>query len=413
MKKLSALALLVFIFAKANSQTPSLWLLDPDTGWQASSIMIRMDASVMLQSRHLDLAFLDKLAFGGNISATHIDNISQRLDFRNGAGASAVGGLSIYSFADSLFGKSHIGMHFKASSNYDAQLLFTHNAFDLIFQGNEMFRGRTAAVGSFFQTQAFQKFGVGMFDKRTMSEVTLSYVNGQSFDRLLINDGEFYTSPLGDTLSLLYQGEYWRSDTSQAGFAVGDGQGAALDFSVNLGMITLGVRNAGFIQWNPNFERFQFDSSTVWTGFEVDDLFELTTDTLGLPQLEDTIEYTVKRGNFITGLPAAYNVRVLGKIGRRNFGEFGMEIQPNLVALPMVYGAFTVVPSPHHYFTFRIATGGYGGFRIGWDYQFKTNRNFYMRIGTENFPGILSKHSRGASGFVTIIQHFGNSTKHD
>lgn len=370
--------------------------------------MLRMDANAMLQSRHIDLSFIDKLAFGGNISRSHINRISSRLDFRNGAGAAAAGGFSVYNFSDSLFGKAHIGMHFKASTNYDAQLLFTHNAFDLMFRGNEMFRGRTATVGSFYQLQVFQKFGVGFFDKETLSEFTISYVNGQSLERLIINEGEFYTSPLGDSLRLKYEGEYWRSDTSQAGFAGGDGQGAAIDFSVNIGMISLSVRNLGFVQWNPNFERYSFDSSAVWTGFETNDLFQLTTDTIGLPQIEDTIKYTLKRGKHVTGLPAAYNVRVLGKMGRQAFGEFGLEIQPNLVALPMVYGGLTLIPKPHHAFTFRIATGGYGGFRFGWDYQFKTKKNFYLRLATENFPGIISKHSRGASAFVTVIQHFGS-----
>jgi hypothetical protein len=65
--------------------------------------------------------------------------------------------------------------------------------------------------------------------------------------------------------------------------------GAAIDVEYNLpladhqGVISIAVYDAGFIVWNRMSEHFEFDSLTTWKGVNVNDVFSLTDDSLGIP----------------------------------------------------------------------------------------------------------------------------------
>lgn len=399
-----------------KAQTPSLLLLDMDDRAQTSHAMLLTEAKASFNSNIFDLGFLRKFYVGGNISDQQIDKMSSKLRDMNHSGFYARAGIQAFSFSDSVFGIANLGLMARFSTEYDGQLSFSRDLFDVVFKGNANFLNRDAALGPMFmQFLTFQKIGLGVFDKRNYSGVSLSLVNGEKYGKLQIDESTLYTSALGDSLHLTYLGELWRSDTSRSGFGVLSGAGLSIDANINLpmannkGFISLAISNIGFISWTDGFERMEFDSSVAWTGFEIADVFDLSTDTIGFDQIEDTIEYEVTKAARTTGLPSRVDLRILRRIGERDFYEAGLMLQPNRSSLPLVHLSYTAALCEHHFLTLRAMYGGYGPFRLGWEYQAMIRSMWYLRAGTDDFPGIFSSHSKGASAYIGVAKYFGKN----
>jgi hypothetical protein len=414
MGRIFFLWLLLGSCASLRAQTPAVLLLKADSTQSANRLLMILDGNTSFNSMAIDRVFFWKFYHGGNITDQHIDNISGRLKDVNNSGNNTGASMMAYSFMEDIMGSKTLGLMASLSTHNESQLSFSRDLFDVVFKGNEMFRGKNADLGPLFmQNQAFQKVGLGIFDKRNYSGVTLSVVNGQSYQNLQVDQSQLYTTANGDSLYLTYEGEYLRSDTSRTGFGVMSGIGASLDANINLplpnnnGYITLSFSNLGFITWMDGFERMKFDSSVTWIGEEVDNVFDLDTDTLSFDEISDTIKYSVSREQVTTGMPIKVDLRLLRNVGKSDYCEAGLMLQPNRSSIPLVYAGYTAGIGRTHHITLRAMYGGYGSFRMGWEYQVYINQTWYLRAGMNDWPGVFSRHAQGASAFVTVAKFFG------
>ncbi|MBL7941131.1 MAG: hypothetical protein JNM00_00080 [Flavobacteriales bacterium] len=406
MKRLSLLLVIITAGMELWAQLPSLWLLESDTLWPQQGVMLRFDAQGMAQSTDIDLAFGKKMLFGGRIGDDHIDKIYNRINNFSYGAAGLTGSLAVYSFGDSLFNRPELGLVIRAGHVYDMHWSMRKGLFDLVFRGNAHHRGETVDAGMYFQQTVFQKFGVGLFSKNSMNEVVLNYVNGQSFDRFNAEHLEITTSAGGDSLTFGYAGNIMRSDTSVRGFAVSEGQGLALDFSFNIGNISLTVQNLGAIRWNDGFERYDYDSVFTWRGVELTDLVSLTGDSLGWESLQDSLQVVPVRKARWMPLPAMAEIRVVSLLNKYVATDVGLRLRYNLVSFPEVFASVGIMPWPHQMVSLRATGGGYGRARLGFEYQWKHHKGLMLRAGTDNFPGIISNHARGASLYLTFAHMF-------
>ena len=415
MKQLSFFTFLLFVCQCTIAQVPSLLLLQADSVPE-DRLLMTMGARLEFGSTVFDNAFLGKFVLGGNISDQSIDNISSRLSDVNHAGFNALAGLAVYSFEDSVFGVSNLGLSAGFSTMYDGQLSISRDAFDLIFKGNEMFRGGEAELSpTYFQNLAFQKFGLGVFDKNDYSGIMISLVNGQQLQRFELDESRLFTSAMGDSLHLSYTGEFAGSDTSRTGFGVLTGVGVALDANINLpmpdnrGFISLSFENMGFISWLNGFETYRFDSSATWTGINANGIFDFNTDTLGFDQLRDTIHTVRTVESRTTGLPSRVKLNFLRRTGERDYYEAGVILQPNRSSIPLLHAGYTAGLGKSHFITLRALFGGYQYFRMGWQYQALVRNSWYVSVGMDNWPGVFSGHAQGMSGSFSVAKYFGKS----
>ncbi len=409
-----ALFLLLSVPHVMYSQTPSLYLLNRDSSYRQSSTLIELNAQGLWGSNGLDKSFLRKAIQGGHLTSDHIQSLYDAMNTQNRLGAIGSGGLTLYNFSDTLLNHQQWGMQAGFSTNYHGFVSFNRDLFKTLFIGNKSMAGEKTDLGPFVGGyQAWQKFGVGIFNKTTWSSVMISLVAGQHLESWVLNDLSLYTSALGDSLSLSYIGDYWRSDSLRKGFANGSGIGIALDFRYNLpladdkGIISIALNDIGFVNWNKRTQQYRFDSTSTWTGIMVDQLFQFNRDSLSLNGLKDSLHYsrTLQKAN--TMLPLSVHVRYNGAFSAKHLYEAGLSIVPNRAAVPFIYAGLSQMFQSNFLVTERITYGGYGKWGVGIEAQWMPKNQWYFRIGTSNLEGFFLPKSFANSGYLTLAKFFG------
>jgi hypothetical protein len=269
--------------------------------------------------------------------------------------------------------------------------------------------GDTVELGPFYgDFQVFQKYGVGVFDKRNLSFVQLSYVSGQEMQQIRIDRARMFTSTSGDEIQLDYTGEYHVADTSKSGLGQTKGMGFCIDGDFNLplennkGIVSLSVRNLGFINWSSRTDNYRVDSSFVWTGVNVDDVIALSEDGLEMPSFTDTLGIESIKDQKLLALPTSFHFRMLRKLNGRKSYEAGLMVMPGRTSLPFIYGGFNHFVAPGLLLTERVTFGGFGNLNIGIEAQWLLNNRLYLRAGTNQMLGFISSNSRGMNGFFGL-----------
>lgn len=412
--KIAGIVMALFFCAPdLDAQLPSIMLMSDDSTWRGGSTYLQTEFRGFAGSSALDNAFINKLVFGGRISDEHTNRLLDKMDDQNNAGFMQTSSLDLYNFRDTLFVKPHRGLKISVSSSNHGAMSFNKNLYSAVFNGNQQWRGDTVALGPFsLDYQAWQKFGVGIFNKNNLSSVTLSLVSGQQYESMIVSQADLYTSPLADTMQLYYRGEYLRSDSSHRGWANGSGLGLALDLNYNLplndrkGLISVSLLDLGFVRWNNLGQRMSLDSSTTWTGVNVDEIFSGNSDSLQFPALSDSIHRDVRQGKFTQALPATVNLRYCRFINDRDFYELGVTMWPNRAALPLLYAGVSHFLGNQFVFTERLAYGGYGKFGLGMEMQWMPCGTWVIRAGTSQLSGWILPSAHARDFYLNIGKRF-------
>ena len=397
----------------ASAQLPSLMLLSKDTALRSGNAWVMASGSGQVGSNALDMDFMRKLTLGGRIDDEHIDRLADDMNQESRAGYAAFGELTLMNFRDTLFSNPAIGLKATVGSYYHGFAGFSSNMFSTVFQGNQTTAGSTVELGpAFMMQQSWQKFGLGIFDKRTLSGLTLSLVEGQSYRSLAMNNAAFYTSSLGDTLSIAPDGEYTRSDTSRSGWANGSGVGVALDLDYNLalpdneGFINLSIRDLGVVFWNEASERYAVSREFTWTGFDANPWLSNHEDSLVVPSPEDSLLTSREQSTFAAALPMTFQLRYVKQFGKGHYYEVGWNLWPNRVAKPQVFAGVSHRFSDDLMVTARAYAGGYGRWGMGAEVQWMPKGTWLIRVGSNHPAGLLAGKAHGAEAFVSVGKRF-------
>jgi hypothetical protein len=395
------------------AQTPSLLLLSSDTAWNKKGMMILTGADAGISSNALNVGFLEKSILGGHLERGELEEIYSQLPTRSKIGYAVYSDVTFMNFSDTLFGNPELGIRASVSTNYEGYCGFSPRAFGLVYLGNGDFNKGNVDLGEFvYQNQAWQKIGFGLFNKSTLSGFTLSLVAGQSFQSLTLDETQFYTSQLGDSLTLSVDGNYIRSDANRKGLANGSGLGACLDFDLNVplsdksALMSISVRNLGFVFWNRKTETRALNRSFEWNGLDVSNWLSGATDTLELPSWVDTIQAPGKQGSNLKFLPSSFQFRYMEKITRRTYIESGCSVLSNRIALPYLYAGAMHVFNSHWSVSERIGYGGYGKFAVGAELQWLSQNSWFMRLGSSQLEGWLLSKARGRNVFLNFGKSF-------
>lgn len=396
-----------------RAQVPAVLLLSGDTAWRSKSSMCMAEANAGIASNALDVEFLKKSFLGGHLAKEHLQDLSSDMPARARAGYRAHAQVELLNFRDTLFGNPNVGMRAALSTNYAGYVGFRPNLFRTVYLGNAGYADTTIGLGRVkAQNQLWQKFGFGLFNKKTLSGFTLSLVEGQSYQSLLLSKADLYTSRMADSLSLTLAGNYMRSDTARTGWANGSGLGACLDFDYNVllsdgkGLASLSVRNLGFIVWNEQSEQFTADNTLRWNGVDVSDWVSGVTDSIALPQYADSLNRQRIEGSFIQSLPTTIHFRYLQKWKRNHYWETGTLFIPNRAAVPQVYAGMMHAITPCLWIAERISYGGYGGLALGMEVQWLSKKSWFVKAGSSQVEGWLLPMAGGRNLYVNLGKNF-------
>jgi len=389
------------------AQIPSQFLVARDTSFRESFAFMMADAEGGLGSPVLDRRFYSTLLLGGHLTDEHTSSLLADMKEVNRAGFYARGGLTFYSLTDTLFGRTDWGLQVSVNSSVYAHGGFSSGLFETIFKGNGNHAGDTLFLGPFSgQYQSWQKFGVGLFNKKTFSGGVLSLVTGQDYRKMEVRNAGLYTSPLADSLVLYYAGEFTRSDTANRGWGAGNGIGLALDLEYNRplasgdGFISIAVRDFGWVAWNKATQTMRFDTSAVWRGYSTDQLF--SEDGLPTYSWRDSLGAQVSSGIKWRMLPFSVNVRMMKYFSQRSLMDFSIALQPGHFAVPLVQAGISHFVNDRLLVTGRLGAGGLGRYSLGAECQWMPKGRWYFRAGVHNAPGWISPKSRSTDAFGTI-----------
>jgi hypothetical protein len=395
------------------AQVPSALLLSTDTAWRSKSMMAFVGGDAAIASNAVDVSFLEKSLLGGHLNRETLEALHQDMPMDARIGYHANAQLELLNFRDTLFGKPKLGLRAAFSTNYAGYITFRPQAFETVFLGNSQSRSQSESLGPlYFQNQAWQKFGFGLFDKNTLSGVTLSLVEGQYHRTLQAEDLSLYTSAMADTLMFGIAGSYDRSDTTRSGWANGSGLGACIDFDYNLKLddgkriVSVSARNVGFVAWNDASEKYTMNSTVEWTGMDVSEWINGAIDSISLPEWQDSLRTKREQKAMLRPLPATVQLRYLHRWKDNRFWETGCVFTPNRAAVPQVYVGLTHQIAKNVWLSERVNYGGYGTFSIGAEVQWLSEKSWFLRAGSTQLEGWLLPMAGGRSVYLNMGKNF-------
>ena len=402
---------LVLLVSLAKGQNKLLFNTISDTSFQNASGAFINDVGASFRSNTLDNSIMRKLVLGGMISPEQEANGRSTLAEQNRAGGQGLLNFHYLNF-DSEFGKNgQFGWMLNLSTDYHLKLDFPGTLYELIFDGNSNYLGqemRIEGIGASFM--AYQKLGTGVFHKKNLSFVSLSYVNGQDFVRAG-GDGTLYTSAIGDSLSFDYSGFIEQSDPDNAGAGRPNGSGVSLDARLNIpfgddaGFVRIELKDVGGIWWNDKSIAYESKEVVSYTGIEINDFLDQGLADVGIPNFQDSISTTETKGSIFTGLSGSYMASILSKQESGNYLELGITMKMDNTALPMVHGSYHYMLDKSTSVFARATVGGYGRLRLGAGFE-KYWKGWYISAQTGDLPGLILDDLRGRGAWFSFGRFF-------
>lgn len=340
---------------------------------------------------------------GGYLDTTLKNNISNQLFDENRIGAEITFGVTYKNYHAHFLGKPQWGWYasFEDIGNYHAN--FSKNAFDLLFYGNSRFAGENITLNPIeAELIHYQKLSLGTFNKTNHSYFGISFLKGQSYHQLLINNTDLYTAPFGESISGNVNATYTQSDTTSSDFSAFNGWGLSTDlvFYLNMGKnknvkfqnaFCISIKNLGFIRWNNNTLTSTVDTQFVFNGFYVSDLFDSTSYNFS-NNIEDSINIKKTNGFQTKMIPAIISFsKVIDSYSTDKFqGTYGFRLRTNAYYRPLFFAGLFYKPNEKINMTAFVSIGGYGGFKLGYQLSYAPKNNININLVSGNLLGFTS-----------------------
>lgn len=358
---------------------------------------------------------INKLLLGGYISSEDKAQSSKYLRGYNNFGVNL--NYDVHAFFKG--GKKHdflIGIKNQEILN----ATYTKDFFNLMFYGNQAYKGKTADL-AFCNVNALRfqevKFGAILHSVDSVAKigVSLSFIKGEQLFYIKTNkNSSLFTSSDGSELIFNSKFNLAISDTNSKDIMSFNGIGASADiffetpYKSKFGkqsILLVNANNIGFIHWRNNSVQYSSDSSFRFSGYTVDNIFDLKDSTLNKIN-SDSIVFSLtnaRRENFNVNIPT--NLVIINKIVWSNqfvtnFGFrhiFNANYKPYVFIEPeLTKGKIT--------FCLHVGYGGYvrAGFGTSVSYQ---NNGWFFKIGSNHLQGLLlPKYTSGQGVFLSLAK---------
>lgn len=405
MKKI-LVALIVLIGMSAKAQVPVLWLLNSDTSASKYAGVLDMQGSLNVGSNFLDRTIMDPVLFGGQITRDNIDRVVSKMPAYGKARGEFGMTANYYGGLDSLFGRKEWGLYLHGEAWSEAMLGMNKDAFSLLAQGNANYVGQTVDLtGINFKSQSLRALGVGWYNKKTFTGVSLSMVSGRNYRELSTGNSSFATSNTADTLTLNYNGTYYSSSNKTVG---ANGIGFCFDaqynegFAKGKGWVTIGVRHLGLVSWNDQSSITTFDSTVHWTGVNLNDLLNTNGILNGAPLNKDSLNFRTSHNSYWKPLSPSIFLRAFHEYNKGMGIYCGVQYWIFENVVPQLYAGGMKRWSNGWAISSQVGYGGFGKLKWGMEVQYFTPKGFYFSLGTTQLPGYFIDRTHEVQGQVRL-----------
>ena len=371
-----------------------------------------------INSNAINNSFINRFYTGGYIDGKMKDNVNKNLH-----GYNRIGGYFNYNMVG-FFGKDTSKYRFAVGVKQQ-QLFnsgFSRDFFKLGFYGNKIYEGGTANLSNTsINFYSFQEFKVGLISTEVDTNhasmgISISYLKGQNLQQLSTNTTSVYTANDASQVSLTTNATFSMSDTSKTGLNAITGNGASADFFAETPYVSklgkskffLCVNNLGFIRWNKNSMNYTTDSTFIFSGIKVNNLFDIKDSVLKSIKADSIINNTTEfsRHYVSTNLPTSFFIT--HKIEFSSWYSFtnGFRNVFHANYKPYIFIENEFKFSKNVFLTFHLGYGGYGKLNAGIYSIFKIADKIQVRIGSNSIQGFLSpKNTLGQGAYFSLSYH--------
>lgn len=374
---------------------------------------ISVDGSFESGSNGMSKEMVNSLVWGGYISNEVKSSSAKHVKETNNFGYLINYGLSAF-----IKGNSKVDLLIGFKHQEVANSAYTRDFYNLMFYGNQSFKGTTASLGNTsVNAMKFQeaKFGFMMHNVDSMGKIgiSISVLNGQQLFYFKTNENSsLYTSSDGSELILNSNFNLALSDTNNTGIGSSNGIGASADVffeSVYKSkwnqkcIITANVSNLGFIHWWKDGVQYSSDSTYRYSGYTIKDINDLKDSTLN----------RINQDSLLTDLTNTqskdFNVNIpttLLLINKVFFSDkyrltAGFRHIFNANYKPYVY----LEPELKHKnicYTLHLGYGGYAKFNVGFSLTWNT-KSWFIKTGSNSLQGFVAPNASFSQGFFFSV----------
>jgi hypothetical protein len=312
------------------------------------------------------------------------------------------------------------GIVFSATDEAHLNAIFPGDFGRFVLDGNKQFAGEEANFNrTTLSVLRYQKVGVGL-NFQPSEGVSyggmISFLNGESTASLNIGQGSVYTSSIGDSMLLQLRGSAYYSDTSNTGFLRHNGGGTSIDLFFTQHVEAFGslwevnalLMNFGMIQWHPETERYNADTSVLALGIQIND-FNNSQAAINAYNLEDSL---------LGGVRAGFSRRTVNQMipGYMQL-EFKSDIEQGVEAGAGLVVRWQTISRTYAWFnagyrfnravavTSEFGYGGYGAFQAGLGASYRTN-SFAATVRIANVEAAIAPKTFGGITLGCGVQYF-------
>jgi hypothetical protein len=273
------------------------------------------------------------------------------------------------------YAKGTIAIEVGYKRTFINSILFSKDAFELMFYGNKTFEGENASLDpmSIYNYNA-HTFFVGLkkqLKKNLIVGGRIGYVRGSDMQYISTKNASLYTETNGASLQLI--GDYnitYASDNSNTGYDKTSGNGLSIDVNVawfkGRSSLSADIYDIGFIQWK-NVSQYNASGTNVYNGFDIGNVFgsggfKFNEVTLDSALYAFGLEKEIK--NKTIALPA--NIRLCYSYDFHSKYQFqvGMNYRVNLSNIPQTYIRLAHYITPTWIIVPGVTYGGFGGANV-------------------------------------------------
>lgn len=373
----------------------------------SNDITISLTSEGYYSSSIFNNSTINKFISGGFITEEDKLNSSEKLKRLNHIGGEFNTSISYSNPRNHLI--KNFGFYTNLSYNYSLGSQFTEDAYTLLFMGNKSLAGREAILSpSAFYLRDMNSFSFGLNRNNQLKfGITLSSFNNNSGAE--ISKGILFTDSTGGNVSLDINGSYYAVDTNKSvGFLSNNAVGIGVDFETVFDLnqsqsspkVVVGVKNVGVLVQNNTYQ-ISAQREYTYSGIEVSNLSNISTELLTSQSLQDSIGIETKVGNTTSLLPFEIYFYQMPSFKKRIEIIYGFRYKNQSAYKAFLYAGGNVKLSEIINLSTYISHGGYANFQWGISSQVRFD-NLKMGINSGNIIGFFSNKAYGKSLGVSI-----------
>lgn len=295
--------------------------------------------------------------------------------------------------------------------------VFSRDMFNLAFNGNAMFAGKTANLTPFnFNLLTYNQAEIGMlctnFSGKAELGIGVSFLAGQRLLGISARNATLYTDPTGQYLQFNSNAEMYESDTSTSHHSI-NAYGASLDLYFKApykiagrnGSVTLSVTDLGFMFWNNKSFYYHKDTSYYYDGVNINNISDLQNvgfNTISKDSIQNKYLPFAEK-SFFYNIPSTLSINTNTEFGKYHL-EFGYNYIFNAADVGYLYVQGDKYVANGWMTGLQLGFGGYETINAAFVLS-KQTKNSTIRIALDHLQGLILPSVFGGAGLYLEYSH--------